>query len=318
MLNITLRQLQYLVAVADRGSVTGAAADLRLSQSTVSAAISEVERLLKVTVFVRHARGLAPTRDGEFVLAQARRLLRDASTLELNAAALGRELVGSLHIGCYSTIGPLVLPHVVSEFRTRHPRVQVSFSEGDQTALLADLAHGRSDVAVLYDYPFGTRLDELGFACVKLDSVTPYVLLPADHRLASDAAVELADLADDPFILFDLEPSGRYFRSVFAAEGVEPKVSFTSSNPHLVRSLVARGKGYTLLNQRLALAQSMEGRPYAARELAQPHPGLDVMAVTPAGQRPSERVAEFVRVAAAGLRERHGLLSSSPEAVASE
>lgn len=298
MLNITLRQLDYLVAVAEHGTVTRAAEELHLSQSTVSAAIADLERLLRVTLFVRHARGLTLTRDGEQVLADARRLLREAGNLERRATSVGGELSGALHIGCYTTIAPMLLPAVVSEFSHQHPAVEVNFSEGSQNDVLTAMSEGRSDVAVMYAYRFRNRLSELGHSSTRLTSVPPYLLLHPEHRLADSDTVSLAELAEDPYILFDLQPGGQYFLSLFEAEEVTPAIRYRTTNPELVRCLVARGVGYALLSQRPKVSVTVEGLPYLAKQLTTEHEPLDVIAVTPGNRAPSRRVVTFIRLAA--------------------
>ncbi len=302
MLNVTLRQLDYLVAVAEHGTVTAAAQALHLSQSTVSTAIADLEHILKISLFVRHARGLSLTRDGEMVLAEARHLLRDAANLERRAAGLRGELAGELHIGCYSTIAPLLLPAVVTEFMHRYPAVDVNFSEGSQNALLEEMDQGKSDVAVMYAYRFRDRLTDLGHTATKLTAVPPHVLLHPEHRLAQSDTVSLRDLAGEPYILFDLEPGGQYFLSLFDAEGVRPDIRFRTPNSELVRCLVARGAGYSLLSQRPRTTVSYEGLPYVTRELTAGHEGLDVVAVTPGDRMRSQRVVTFIEMAVELLR----------------
>jgi DNA-binding transcriptional LysR family regulator len=302
MLSVTLRQLDYLVAVAEHGTVTAAAQALHLSQSTVSTAIADLEHILKMTLFVRHFRGLSLTRDGEMVLAEARRLLRDAANLERRAAGLRGELAGELHIGCYSTIAPLLLPAVVTEFMLHHPAVDVNFSEGSQVALLEEMDQGKSDVAVMYAYRFRDHLKDLGHTATKLTAVPPYVLLHPEHRLAQADTIALRDLAEEPYILFDLEPGGRYFLSVFEAEGVTPDIRFRTPNSELVRCLVARGAGYSLLSQRPKTTVSYEGLPYVTRQLTAKHEGLDVVAVTPGHRMRSKRVVTFIEMAVELLR----------------
>ncbi|OEU92005.1 LysR family transcriptional regulator [Streptomyces abyssalis] len=302
MLSVTLRQLDYLVAVAEHGTVTAAAQALHLSQSTVSTAIADLEHILKISLFVRHPRGLSLTRDGEMVLAEARRLLRDAASLERRAAGLSGELAGELHIGCYSTIAPLLLPAVVTEFMLHYPAVDVNFSEGSQHVLLEQMDQGRSDVAVMYAYRFRNHLTDLGHTATKLTAVPPYVLLHPEHRLAQAESIALRDLAEDPYILFDLEPGGQYFLSVFDAEGVNPDIRFRTPNSELVRCLVARGAGYSLLSQRPKTTVSYEGLPYVTKELSARHEGLDVVAVTPGDRVRSKRVVAFIEMAVGLLR----------------
>lgn len=301
LINVTLRQLDYLRAVGDHGTVTAAAQALHLSQSAVSTAIADLERTLKVTLFVRHSRGLSLTRDGQAVLAEARRLLRDAESLERGAAALRAGLSGTIHIGCYSTIAPLLLPRIVTEFSQSYPELTLTFSEGSRSVLLRELSRGESDVAVLYHYRFGKQLEELGHAVTPLTAVAPHVLLPADHLLAGEQAVDLAQLVDEPLILFDLEPGGEYFLSLFEAQSLTPNVRFRTPNSELVRCLVARGAGYALLSQRPRTRVSHEGLPYVTKPLVHGDRGLEVVAVTSGGRSRSRRVAAFLEMAATTL-----------------
>ena len=111
-MRFTLRQLQYFVAAASAGSVTDAARRAsRRSQSSVSAAITQLEAALGVQLLIRHhAQGISPTPEGRQFLDRARALLRDADELERFASELTAELSGTLHLGCLVTLAPLVTP----------------------------------------------------------------------------------------------------------------------------------------------------------------------------------------------------------------
>lgn len=299
---ITLRQLEYFAAVAEQGTVTAAAQRLYLSQSAVSNAITDLERLLDVKLFVRHPRGLSLTREGRAVLSQARFLLRDAADLERNAAKLGDDPSGALNIGCYSTIAPLLLPRIVADFATKHPNVDVRFTEGSRSELLDDLSLGRHDVLVLYDYRFKDDLSEIGQS-TPLGSIPPYALLPPEHRLAGCGHVALAELVNDPLILFGLEPADQYFLSLFELDGLTPNVRYRTGNYEVLRGLVARGVGYSLLTQRTRQTTSYEGLAYSAAELKGDHEPLDVIAVTPDRHRHTRRVDAFITSAMAVFAE---------------
>lgn len=295
-MSVSLRQLEYFITVAEAGTVTGAAARLYLSQSAVSNAINDLEQRLGVYLFVRHPRGLTLTKDGAAVLGPARALLRDAEDLERNAALLGTEITGTLTIGCYSTIAPLLLPRVLAEFATRHPQVRVEFAEGSRSELLHGLTLGRFDTLVLYDYRFKDDLDDLG-SCHPLGSMRPYVLLPPGHELVGTGDVDLPRLADDPFLLFGLEPADEYFLSILEHAGVTPNVRFRTGNYEVLRGLVARGMGYSLLSQRAWQSTSHEGLGYHPAEVAGYHLPLDVVALTPGTRRPPRRVEAFLDIA---------------------
>ncbi|WP_414122144.1 LysR family transcriptional regulator [Corynebacterium nuruki] len=295
-MTITLRQLDYFVAVADAGSITAAAQRLYLSASAVSTTVTELESTLGVRLFTRHARGLSLTGEGRTVLGRARSLLREAEDLEHNATALGSAVSGTLTVGCYSTIAPLLLPRIIAEFAERFPDLTVRFAEGSRSELLEGFALGRFDLLVVYDYPFKDDLPDRG-TLLPLGAFPPYVLLPDAHRLAGTGPVALADLAEDPLILFDLEPADQYFLSLFGAEGVEPDVRYRTGDFEVIRGLVARGLGYSLLTQRTLQPVSYEGISYVPAELACDHGPLNVVALVPSASRLTERSQAFVGAA---------------------
>lgn len=295
--SITLRQLAYFAVVAEEGSLTAAADQIHLSQSALSTAVSELERQLDVQLFIRHARGLSLTRDGERVLAEARALLGDADALQRNARRLQHELTGSIAVGCYPTILSSLLPRVIAEFTTQHPRVSLEIKEGHQDDLLTWLSTGRLDLAIAYDYHLDRELADRGFSSTVLARIPPYLLLPPGHRFAGRESVGLAELIDDPMILLDTPPSADYFRSLFTRVGTEPNVAFRSSSYDSVRGLVAHGLGYSLLTQRAPRPVAADGAPYVALELADDVPALEVAAIVPAGRRLSRRVRAFIDAA---------------------
>lgn len=294
MSDATLRQLEYFIAAVEEGSVTAAAHRLHLSQSALSMALGELERALGVQVLVRHRRGVRPTRIGEQVLVDARRLLVDLDDLQTSARESQYGLTGRLMVGCYSTLSPVLLPPVLSEYIVRFPGVDLTFTEGPHETLIDSLRNGTLDLALLYDY--GTEIsahrDDLSTEMIV--AAPPYVLLAEDHPLADCETVSLQQLADQPMILFSLPPGGDYFLSLFRAEGLEPRVRYRATNFELVRSLVARRLGYSILSQRTTISVSYEGRGFITRPLEGDHPGLAINAVTLAGAKLTRPAAAFV------------------------
>ena len=291
-----LRQLEYFAAVADAGSVTAAAQQLFLSASAVSTAVGELEGTLAVKLFTRHSRGLSLTGEGRAVLRHARGLLRDAANLERLSHAMGSELSGALSVGCYSTIAPLLLPPLIAQFAEDYPDLTINFTEGSRSELLDGFSTGKFDLLVVYDYPFKDDLPDLGTP-FPIGALPPYVLLPPHHPLVGTGAVSLKDLAGDPFILFDLEPADQYFLSILDEEGVSPKVEYRTGDFEVIRGLVSRGLGYSLLTQRTRQLISYEGTDYAAAELTESHAPLSAVVLAPADMRLTARAEAFIRSA---------------------
>lgn len=291
---LTLRQLEYFVATAEAGTVTGAAQRLRLSQSAVSTALADLEHALGVQLFLRHARGLRLTRAGQRILVESQRLLGEVDELHVVARELHTELSGPLVVGCYSTLSATTMPTLVDRFLAEHPDVRLQLVDGSYPELLSRLREGECELAILYDYRLQRHSPLGSFATLRLTSATPYALLPEAHPLAAAERVSLRQLVDEPMVLFDLPPAGDYFRSLFEAHDLAPRVRVRSDSFEVVRGMVARGLGYTLLNQRPRQPTSYEGLPTVARPLVEDLPSLDIVAVVPTGVRLTRRAHAFL------------------------
>ena len=261
MLRYSLRQVEYLLAAAEHGSINDAAGALGVAQPTVSMAIAKLEDQLGVQLLLRHhAHGVSLTAAGERLLAEARQLLRQASDLQNHAAEAGERVEGALGIGAYLTLAPMFMPALISAFRTAHPGVDIVLHEGTEEQLVEGLRRGRFELAFIYavDLPADLRFE-------KLASFPPYVLLPEGHRLARQKTVALASLEDEPFILLDVTPSRSYFTGLLKDQGIEPKVAFSSPSLELVRGLVGCGAGYSLLVTRPHGDHTYDGHALAIR-----------------------------------------------------
>jgi len=275
MLGYSLRQLEYFVATAEAGSVAAAAARLNVAQPSVSSAIAKLEQQLSLQLFLRqHARGMRPTPAGRRILADARNLLRQARDLQQQALALGapgteQAIAGSLEVGCFVTLAPAYMPGLLSALAAAHPGIAVRLSEGIQHELVEGLRAGRFELAFLYllDLPDDIEAELLA-------TFRPYALLPAAHPLARRRRVSLAQLAHEPLILLDVPPSSGYFTGLFRARGLEPNVAFRSPSLEMVRGLVGRGRGYSILVTRPDGDRSYDGQALAVRPIAEDcHPG---------------------------------------------
>jgi DNA-binding transcriptional LysR family regulator len=251
----SFRQLEYFVAAGETGSVTRAAQGSHSSQPTVSSAIAKLERALGVQLFVRHhAQGLSLTPEGRRFLGEAKELLRHASEVERLAATLSDEIAGALDLGCLVTLAPLVAPSLVRGFEAANPRVRVELVESHQDGLLERLRGGLTSVALTYDLQLPSDVQ-----FEPLVDLPPHAVLPAGHRLALRKRVSLAELAREPHILLDLPLSREYFMQLFAEAGLEPDIALRSQHPETIRTLVANGFGYAIVNARPRNDQALDG-----------------------------------------------------------
>lgn len=265
MLRYTLRQLDYFVAAAECGSVARAAARLNVAQPSVSNAIAKLERQFAVQLFVRqHAQGVLLTPVGQRLLVEARNLLRHARDLQQSAEAAGDLVAGQLDIGCFITLAPVFMPGLITDFTEDYPGITIRLVEGVQDELLAGLLAGRFELAFLYNLEIPKEIE-----AETLASHSPYVLLPEGHPLARRKAISLAHLSEEPLILLDVPPSRSYFTDMFRQHGLEPRIAFSSPSLEMVRGLVGRGQGYSILVTRPHGDHTYDGQGLAIRPIAE-------------------------------------------------
>lgn len=251
-----MRQLEYFIATVEHLSVVGAAQQLNLSQPSVSKAITKLEDQFSIQLFVRHhARGMSLTSAGERLLIDARGLLRYAQDLQENAQEESDVVSGTLEVACFAAVAPVFMPAILTEFAERFPRVDIKLHEGDQEELILGLSTGRFELAIMYASALPADI-----VTTELASFEPYVLLPAGHPLAEQSNISLASLQDESFILFDVPPHG-FFMNLFKQNGLnEPQVSFRSPSLEMVRGMVGRNRGYSLLVTRPHHDQTYDGQ----------------------------------------------------------
>lgn len=241
-MRFTLRHLEYFVAAANAKSISDAAERARISPASISTAVSHLEQEFDVKLFVRHhSQGIVLTPAGEQFAVRARALLELARGFYDDAAEFNTSLRGSLTVGCLVTLAPLVLPEVCHTFTVEHPEVSIEFVEGNQDQLISSLRREQCDLAITYDMHLS---DDISFDC--LVELPPCVLLPTSHKFAKRKSVQLSDVADEPYIMLDLPHSRDYFLSLFSQAGIEPEISARSTQPGVVRTMVANGYGVTI------------------------------------------------------------------------
>lgn len=293
MTRYTLRQLESFIAVAEHGSITAAAESLHVSQSAISGAVNSLERVFGAQLTIRRkAHGVVLTPAGRYVLDRAKGLLNEASDLELHAADAGGELRGALTLGCYLTLAPTVLANLIDQYSKHHPLVELDFFDGPQSEIQTRLLSGRLDLAVAYDLSLPSGLQRQ-----RLYSAAPSVVLAADHPLAQHPSLGLKEVADEPMILLDVDPSRENTMMMFSDAGLQPNIRFRTTDYEVTRSLVGRGMGYAILVQQPAGNQTYEGRPLVVRPIQPGVRNIPVSIVWPETIRPSQSAAAMVALA---------------------
>jgi DNA-binding transcriptional LysR family regulator len=285
--DISLAQLRYFVAAAEHGSMTWAAEELFVAQSAISTSIANLEKALGTQLLIRRrAKGLQLTAQGIELLQRSRGIL--AAVDDAVHALRPENTSGRVSVGCFRTLAPFYLPHIVSALEETHPELQL-----DVTELLADgvndALHDQSiEVALTYDLGLDGDIDREVLASVPL-----YAAVGAEHPLASRSRVRLADLVDEPMVLLDLPVSRDYFLQAFTDNGLRPAVRYRFANFEGVRAMVASGHGFTLLNQQPKLGYTYSGGELHRLAIIEPTTPLDIVLARRASAPRLTRKAEL-------------------------
>ena len=268
-----LRQLRYFVAVADAGSISGAARDLGVSQPTVSGRISALEDRVNTNLFERQPRGMRLTFAGYHLLALARRIVADVDQALNYTERVARVEVGTLPLGFYTSLASGPLRGTLKAFRNAAPDVTLELHEGNPTELLAALRERRDRTR---DYRARCLGD--GFETQALWDEDLVVAIPTGHPLAKKESITWTDLEGQPIVMrtwasgsapYDLLP-GR-----IAPDGYVPTERHFVSREALL-GLVGLDMGLTVIGGS-AMGLSLPG--VVLKPMSGPDVTLPVMAV---------------------------------------
>jgi LysR family hydrogen peroxide-inducible transcriptional activator len=262
---VTLRQLQYVVAVAEFKSFRRAAEACAVAQPSLSAQVAQLEGALGLPIFERSARGVAVTKAGAALLERARRTLLDADDLLAIAERSRDPLSGTLNIGVIPTVAPYLLPEISTELRQKFPRLRLLWAEEKTRVLVERIATGELDAGIL---AAESELGELDSVPLGRDAF--YLAVPGDHRLARGTqAVKIDQLEDETVLLLE---DGHCFRDQaldVCRRGGAAEASVRATSLSTLTQMVAGGMGITFLPQ-IAIrtenrANSLVTRPFGAR-----------------------------------------------------
>ena len=270
---MNLRDLRYLVAVADERHFGKAAEACFVSQPTLSTQIKKLERELGVELIERNPRQILLTDAGARVVERARLVLEEADNIRRIADQAKDPESGTVRMGLFPTLAPYLLPHVVPNVHARFPNLELLLVEEKTEVVVQRLRDGALDVGVLSRPIDGGQLhEEYLFA-------EDFVLaVPATHHLAAaKGPVELASLAREPVLLLE---EGHCLRdqalAVCQLAGAPERTGFRATSLETLRQMVASGVGVTLLPE-LAVKPPVSPSPdIALLRFAEPVPRREI------------------------------------------
>ena len=268
----TLRQLQYVVAVASTKSFRGAATLCHVSQPSLSSQIAQVESALGVALFERDRRGVLLTPAGENLIERARALLRDADDMVSTSQTFADPLAGTLRIGVIPTVSPYLLPEVAPVLRKAFPRLSLVYYEEKTSVLVEKLEQGELDGAIL---ALEANLGELTTEPLLDD---PFMLAVArTHRFAErKKPVAMADLEGETVLLLDDGHCLREQALAFCQRAKTDELEFRATSLATLCQMVAGGAGVTLLPTLAVPTENRRGN-LSVLPFAKPRPGRSLV-----------------------------------------
>ncbi len=272
-----LRRLNYIVAVADYGSITNAAVRLHVSQPAISAAIKDCEQMFGFRLFVRNpAQGVALTPNGRAFVARAKRLLEDAREFQAQAMGLSSVPAGKLEVGCFTPLAPVVMPTLIKGFDEDFPDISIQLHEGDLREVIDLLKSGTVEVAVTYDI-----YRDAAVTFKTLLKVTPHACLSAQDPLAGRASISLAQLAERDMVALDFPATDDFVLNMFRHQGLEPNVRYRTKSTEMMRSLTGAGAGFSIFMFRPISDHSFDDSPLVYLPIRDKLPKTQVVLASP-------------------------------------
>jgi LysR family hydrogen peroxide-inducible transcriptional activator len=274
-MELKLKDLRYLVAVADQRHFGRAAARCFVSQPTLSAQLKKLEQALGVQLIERAPNAVSLTQVGEEIVARARRIIEASDEVIELARSHHDPLAGRLRVALLPTIGPYLLPQLAPVIRRALPRLQLHLYEYQTAAMLEKLHAGELDLGIL---ALPVELD--GLESRELYKEEFLLAVPERHPLASHERVRAADLRDEKLLLLE---EGHCLRDqaleVCGRVGVRDSQDFRATSLETLRQMVAAGAGVTLLPQLAGSGAYRSGRGVVLRPFVRPAPARHIGAV---------------------------------------
>jgi len=285
---MTLRDLEYLVALAETRHFGRAAERCHVSQPTLSAQVRKLEDSLGVALVERRPRRVTLTPAGVAVVERARRMLRDAEDIQALGRASQDPLAGQLRVGFIPTLGPYLLPRIAPRIARALPKLQLMLYEYQTAPLIERTVGGELDLAILA-LPADTR----GLVTRSLFAEAFLVAMPEHHRLTAKKRVKPGDLTGEKLLLLE---EGHCLRNqaleVCERAGTEEQ-DFRATSLETLRQMVAAGLGITLLPRLAAEGPFASARGLVVRPFAPPAPNRVIGA---AWRRSTSRAAAIAAV----------------------
>jgi LysR family hydrogen peroxide-inducible transcriptional activator len=271
---MNLRELEYLVALAETRHFGKAAEFCRITQSTLSTQIRKLERELGTDLVDRDGRIFRLTPAGEKIVKRAQSILHESNAIFAEAERMKHPESSTIRLGIFPTLGPYLLPHVMSAIAEKYPEMELLLVEAKSDDISAQLLDGSVDIGILA-LPVAPANEQLEVRDLFIEDFV--LALPAGHPLAKfEEPVDLKELDGEQVLLLE---DGHCLRDhaleVCKLAGLVERQDFRSTSLETLRHMVASGVGFTLL-PRLAVSGSARTANIVIRDFASPAPARQI------------------------------------------
>jgi len=275
MADLKLKDLRYLVAVADTRHFGRAAERTFVSQPTLSAQLKKLEEYLGVQLIERAPKRVSLTPAGEEIVERARRIVEASEEIVELAKGHSDPLAGRLKLALLPTIGPYLLPVVAGKLRRQLPRLELMLYEYQTDVMLEKLHSGEIDVGIL---ALPVNMDGLDSRELYKEPFT--VALPSNHRLSARSSIKLSDLHGETLLLLE---DGHCLRDqaldICSSTGIQEKQDFRATSLETLRQMVAAGVGITLIPELAGRGAYGAARGVTIKPFVKPIPTRTIGAV---------------------------------------
>jgi LysR family transcriptional activator of glutamate synthase operon len=252
---VNLQELRWFVALTESENITAVAAEMHVTQPTLSRAIARLETGFGVRLFDRRHNRLHLNRYGEILRAHALRALSEVDSAHNRISTLADPNEGTVSLCFLHSLGEWLVPELISGYRAEHPKVRFELRGAAADSVVDDIRLGRSDLGFVAPEP---SVDDLVWTPVATEPVR--LLVPVRHRLARRKTVSFAEVAEDDFVALTPEYGLRQLTDRLArAAGFAPRIAFSVTEVGTMRAMIAAGVGVGVVPAPPAVAAPPEG-----------------------------------------------------------
>lgn len=255
-MKFTLRQLEFYIALTETLQISKAAARCHISQSSMTIAMRNLEEALNVQLFVRYPKGVKLTVEGERFLNHACNIINSSRVAIDSLQDTSDILTGMVRIGVAETLSAYLIPDILGDIERRFPLLEIVFHEATAPELIQALRDKQVDFCLLLTSNISHDAD--------LDIETfirsqRHLWTSIGHPLQSQSAIRLKDVGKLPFLLLETDKYPDVITEYWQQRGYVPNICFRSNSFEAVRSLVAKGRGITILSDLVYRPWSLDG-----------------------------------------------------------